>query len=309
MAVPKVKKIKKTVIITGYRCNNNCRFCIDSQKRDLRNKETEEIKMEIMKAKKGGASYLELIGGETTIRPDIFSLVNFAKRLGFKTITMATNGRMFSDKDFAQKMVKAGITSLIFSIHGHNSRLHDSLTRAPGSFKQLIEGIKNLRELGFNDINSNTTVVKQNLKNLPAIASLISGLGIINSEFIFADPTYGGVFVNFKEMMPKISEAAPYLKKVLKFGIKNKKNWTVRYVPLCYFKEYLPWVSELREVKYFQTQHLAPDFVNFDVENSRANVARTKTAKCRLCKEYGRCEGIWREYLKHFGDGELKPIK
>jgi len=27
------------------------------------------------------------------------------------------------------------------------------------------------------------------------------------------------------------------------------------------------------------------------------------------CKLYNTCEGIWKEYLKNYGDKELKPIK
>jgi len=63
-------KIKKTVIIVGYNCNNNCRFCIDSEKRELHNKTTQEIKQEMILAKERGTTYLEFIGGEVTIRPD-----------------------------------------------------------------------------------------------------------------------------------------------------------------------------------------------------------------------------------------------
>lgn len=304
-----MRKIKKTVIITGYTCNNFCRFCIDSEKRELRNKNSKEIKMEMVQAKKNGTTYLELIGGETTIRPDIIDLIVFAKKLGFKTIAMATNGRMFAHKKFAENMVRAGITSLIFSIHGHNARLHDYLTRAKGSFVQLKTGINNLKELGFFDIHSNTTIINQNFRKMPEIGKLLVNLDIRSSEFIFADPTYGGVFVDFKEMMPKISAVAPYIKKTLDLGNKYDRDFTIRYVPLCFFKKYLSQVSELREVFSFQTTHVAPDFTNNDVEGSRKNISRMKPTKCLQCKEYGRCEGIWTEYLKNFGEDELRPIK
>lgn len=302
-------KIKKIVIITGYSCNNNCLFCINSKKRALRNKNTYEIKIEMIKARKSGAIYLELIGGETTIRLDIISLLRFAKKLGFQYITMATNGRMFAHKEFAKKIINSGITSIIFSIHGHERGLHDYLTNTKGSFDQLISGIKNLKELGFYDIYSNTTIVNKNIKKLSSIGRLLLNLGVKNSEFIFADPTYGGVYDNFSSMMPKISLAAPYIKKVLRLGKKMKIDWTIRYVPVCYFTGYYSQISELREIRRFNTQHFAPDFINLNVEDSRKNVSRTKTEKCLKCKEYDNCEGIWKEYLRRFGDAELNPIK
>jgi len=116
--------------------------------------------------KEGGCTYLELIGGEPTIRPDIVDLIKFAHQLNFKNVVMATNGRLFSYKKFAEKIIKAGLTDLIFSIHGHNSKLHDSLTRSKGSFRQMMQGIKNVRALGLKRLGTNTTIVKQNYRFL-----------------------------------------------------------------------------------------------------------------------------------------------
>jgi len=304
------QKIKKTVIITGYRCNNRCRFCIDADKRNLPNKTTKEVIAEMADAKERGTTYLEIIGGETTIRPDFLSLIKFAKKLGFETISMATNGRMFSYLEFVKETIDAGLTDIIFSIHGHNAKLHDFLTQSPGSFMQFLKGHENFKKLGFKKIGSNTTIVKDNYKELPKIGEFLYKQGIRNSEFIFVDPSYGAAYNNFFELVPLISVAAPYIRKCLEIGKKNRvSHWSVRYVPLCYFADYLDQVSELREVEIFHSEHLAPDFQNYDVENSRKEIGRAKTEKCAPCKLFDRCEGIWKEYLKNYGDKELKPIK
>ena len=276
------KKIKKTVIITGYDCNNMCVFCIDEDKRNLLNKTTEQIKLEMKSARERGTTYLEFIGGETFIRPDILKLINSAHKLGFKTINIATNGRMLAYKDFAKKVVDAGLTDIIFSIHGHNGDLHDKLTNCSGSFEQLIKGFDNMKKLlGLERIGSNTTIVKQNYKNIEKIGKMIFGMGIRNCEFIFVDPSCGASFNRFNENVPQISKAAPYIRKCLDIGKINKiEHWHIRYVPLCYFKDYLSQISELDEVKKFKSEHLAPDFKNFDVENSRKEIGRIKTGHC-----------------------------
>lgn len=305
----KKNKIKKTVIIVGYRCNNRCRFCNDANKRNLPNKTTSQIKGEMIRANQKGTTYLELIGGETTIRPDILELVSFAKKLGFKTINMSTNGRMYSYLEFTKEMIKAGLTDVIFSVHGHRAEIHDYLTQSPGSFKELLRGLNNFKKLGFKNIGANTTIVKHNYKYLPQIGQFIHQQGIRNSEFIFVDPSYGGAYDNFEELVPRISRIAPYVRRCLDIGKKSKlPHWAVRYVPLCYFQDYLDQISELQEVATFHTEHLAPDFENFDVENSRQDVGRIKTQKCRNCRLFNICEGIWKEYFKRYGDDELKPI-
>jgi MoaA/NifB/PqqE/SkfB family radical SAM enzyme len=303
-------KIKKTVIIIGYDCNNRCQFCINEHKRDFVFKTTGNIKEEMIMAKKQGTTYLEIIGGEFTIRADAVSLVGFAKQLGFKNIAMATNGRMYSYFNYTRRMIKAGLTDIIFSIHGHNEKLHDKLTRSPGSFKQLLQGLANFKKLGFKSIGSNTTIVKQNYKSLPLIGKFIYSQGIRNSEFIFVDPTYGGANIDFYKLVPKISEAASYIRKCLDIGKNNRaRHWTIRYVPLCYFQDYLEQISELLEVKKFHTEHFAPDFQNYNVEDSRKEIGRIKTEKCKKCRLFNECEGIWKEYFKNYGDKELKPIR
>ncbi|MBI4655458.1 MAG: radical SAM protein [Elusimicrobia bacterium] len=302
-----MKKRIKIVIFVGYDCNNRCKFCINHDKRSFPVKTTQEVVREIYLAKKKKADCLELIGGESTIRPDFLHFIRIAKKLGIPDIVTATNGRMFSDMEFAARAVKSGLGTIIFSIHGHNAKLHDSLTQSSGSFKELIQGIKNLRTIGFGNINGNTTVVRQNMKRVKDIAEIYAKFKIRNVEYIFVDPSYGGAYNNFEEYVPKISDAAGYMKQALETGLKSGFNqWKVRYVPLCHFKGYEGQISETNERKLFLTEHWAPDFINLDVIGSRKTSARRKTAKCRGCSLYSQCEGIWIEYLRRRGDSELK---
>jgi len=310
------KKIKKTVIFAGYKCNNRCVFCINYDKREIPSPSFSEVKKEIIAARKRGSTYLEIIGGEPTIRPDIIDLITFAKKLKFDTIMIATNGRMLSYEDFARKILQAGLNSIVFSIHGHNAKLHDSLTQVPGSFEQINKGIQNvkkiIRELGLNvSLGTNTTIVKQNYKYLPQIGEYIRKLGLYNAEFIFVDPSYGGAYDYFDKLVPRISEVAPYAHKCLDIGKKYKiPHWHIRYVPLCYFSNYLDQISELYEIQvYSNAEHVAPDFYDNDAIHNRQKIGRVKTERCKGCSLYDKCEGIWKEYIKHYGDKELKPIK
>jgi MoaA/NifB/PqqE/SkfB family radical SAM enzyme len=303
-------KIKKTVIFTSYECNNNCVFCIDEDKKKIAGRTSEEIKNEIKAARERGANYLELIGGEVTIRKDAKELISWARDLGFTTISLTTNGRMFSYFEYAKELVEAGLTDIVFSIHGYNEESHDNLTRVPGSFRQFKKGLENLRELGFNNIGSNTTIVKQNYKDLEKIAEFILAQNITNAEFIFVDPNEGAAKNNFFELVPKFSEIMPMVKKCLAVGKKvGAPHWHVRYLPLCYLEDYLDQVSEIDEVKKFKTEHSAPDFFNPYAEEGRANVGRVKAEVCKNCKLNNQCEVIWREYAKNYGVDELRNIE
>lgn len=305
-----MKRIKKTVIILGYKCNNNCIFCIYQEKDRQTFRSTSQIKREILLAKSRGRNYLEFIGGETTIKEDFLEILRFSKKVGFETIHVTTNGRMFAYPEYAKKFIEAGITSLVFSIHGHEAKVHDNLTRVPGSFEQMLKGVENVKKLGFNNIGSNTTITRKNYKHLKEIGDFIANLGIKNSEFIFVDPNQGGARVNFKKLVPKISKAAPFIRKCLAIGKKNKfPHWHIRYVPLCYFQDYLDQISEIEEVKMFHSEHIAPDFVNLNAEKARSEVGRVKGPQCRGCSLDGICEGIWKKYAEEYGFQELIPLK
>ncbi|HBA61997.1 MAG TPA: hypothetical protein DCZ92_14515 [Elusimicrobia bacterium] len=311
---------KKVVLVPGYQCNNRCVFCINSGKRDIKPKTIFELRLEIKEAAARGCDYLEFAGGENTINPDFFRLVAFARRSGFKRVAIATNGRLFSYPAFARAAVDSGLSEIIFSIHGPDARVHDALTRVEGSFRQLLKGIENVRKIFKGIIATNTAVTRLNYRSLPATGKFIAGLGLYNAEFIFADPSYGGVHDNFKELMPRISDCAPYMRDCLDIaaprlaGATNALascNWSARYVPLCYFEGYYPLqVSEARELLiYRNVQHVAPDYVSLDYIKGRRELGRAKPPKCRGCALYAGCEGIWKEYLRVYGGGELKPVK
>lgn len=296
-------KTKKTVIVMGYRCNNKCIFCcMEDRRKNVRDKTTKEIMEDIKNARTSGTTYLELIGGEPTIRKDIFRIVSYAKKLGFGTIMFATNGRMFSNKNFAKKVIDAGVNHIVFSIHGHNAKLHDSLTKVDGSFEQLLKGIKNIQDLGLENIGTNTTIVKQNFKHLLQIGKLIYSLGIRNSEFIFVDPTHGAAKNNFMNIVPEYGEVAPYVHDVLEFASENNmEGWHIRYYPLCYIdQKHHNHVSESHEVKSFHTKHVALDFRNNDVETNRKKIGKVKINACSKCQYNSACEGMWKEYLKNY---------
>lgn len=306
----KNKKTRKTVIFTGYSCNNNCIFCCHSHKRNGKlERTTDEILKDIHEAHSLGSTYLEIIGGEPTIRKDFIRIVKFAKASGFSTIMIATNGRMLSYKAYTESIIEAGINHIVFSVHGHNDSLHDSLTGCDGSFDQLMNGIENVKSSGAVQMGTNTTIVRQNYHSLPDIGKLILSLGIRNSEFIFVDPTHGAPKEKFDELVPGYDEVALKVNTLLQIGKDNNiSHWDIRYYLLCKIdKKFFNQVSELNENKKFLTEHRAPDFYNTDASGSRMKESRTTSVPfCDDCINKAICEGPWVEYVKQRGPEFIK---
>lgn len=175
----KIKKIKEEnlLLLTGYSCNNNCIFCSNKAKRD-KDYATSKIEEELEAGYKKGFRSVEFLGGEPSIRKDIFHLIDRAKSIGFSSIKLTTNGRIFCYPQMAKKFKESGITDLAISVHGSNARTHQALTRTPGSFEQSLEGLRNCLSIGFDSVSVNTVVTKLNIGDLSAMSLLFEKLGL-----------------------------------------------------------------------------------------------------------------------------------
>jgi cyclic pyranopterin phosphate synthase len=217
--------MKDKEIKTGFPCNNSCKFCPYNWKTKRNsNKSIQQIKKELKEARWNFNGVI-FSGGEPPIREDIFELVSWAKKLGFRRIGIKSNGRMFAYKGFCQKIINSGANSFIISLHGHLKKLHDWLTSSPGSFEQTIQGIRNLKLLN-QKVFSETVITKPNYRHLPQIAEFLIKLKVDHLQFKFPQPT-GKALENSDSIMPKIPLVKPYLKEVLKIGKKANKIITL----------------------------------------------------------------------------------
>ena len=306
---------QRAIFNIGYTCNNNCRFCAIAKTREqVSDLSSDEIKHKIKKAWQKGAVELIFSGGECSIRPDFIELVKYARNTGFKHIEVTTNGRMFSYEDFSKKVVRAGLLFIRFSLHGHNADTHDYLTRAKGSFDEIVQGIKNLIQISKDwdkyahspvYIEVTTAIVEQNYRHLMKIVKLTGNLGINQNNFNFVIP-WGSAWIHKKKMIPKISDVAKSIRKTIDYDKKHKGIVKkIANIPFCLLEGYGEYISEIKEGKI--------DIINpignpFDYQNHRRS-KKVLFRKCKNCKYFKVCEGIYFEYTQLRGSNEFHPIK
>jgi len=174
-------------IETGTSCNNQCGYCPQRALRTARGRGfdqgTGELKRRIDLAKTQGFEEIAFSGGEPTIRKDLIELIEYSKSIGFSRVSMTTNGRMFAYRDFARRVVDAGLTGVSVSLHGPNPAIHDSLTGVEGSFEQTVAGLKVLSEVraerdGRPDLHTITVIVPANQGHLGETLVLAGRLGV-----------------------------------------------------------------------------------------------------------------------------------
>lgn len=289
-------------ITVGYQCNQNCRFCSVGHKRKELNKSADDIKKDILYAKKLGIEVLGFGGGEPTIRKDIFEVVKFAKEQGFSTIRIQTNGLMFGYEWFAKKMIESGANYFKFSMSGHTAELHDYMSRVQGSFDSAIRGIKNLKELG-QSVEVNIIITKQNYKLLPQIVNFYIEMGVSKFCFIYLT-IVGNAKDNYKEVIPQMKEVIPYLTEVLELIDDLELDKALCFnIPVCMMEKYK---EQLIEFSGFNALIANPERIE-DIDEERF-LGKSKGPGCKKCKYKKKCFGIWNHYTDIFGFEEFKPV-
>ena len=199
--------------------------------------------------------------------------------------------------------VIAGMTEFAPALHGHNAGVHDRLTCRQGSWRQTVLGIHNVKKLGIRTL-TNTVITRQNYRHLPEIARLLIRLKVDQFQFAFVH-ILGNAFKHYRRIVPRMSQAAPYIKKGLDIADKAGVRSMAEAVPLCLMRGYEKHISEFY-MPSTQIREFGPRIEDFS--RIRKEEAKTKFASCLECKWYSHCEGPWKEYPQLFGESEFKPV-
>ncbi|MFZ5564330.1 MAG: radical SAM protein [Thermodesulfobacteriota bacterium] len=122
----------------------------------------------------GRRANLVLLGGEPTLHPDLAAAAAHARKIGYDSITIDTNGYLFCD--ILNKTGPDVVDYISFSLDGAVAETNDAL-RGKGSYEACLSGIRRANERGF-ATSLIYTVGAANLHELPAMAELAGRLGI-----------------------------------------------------------------------------------------------------------------------------------
>ncbi len=305
----KTQEQKRIDIRMGYKCNNNCIFCCNEKNRINETLETEKIKDIIMKGAKNDVNKIVFTGGEPTIRKDLPELISLASGIGYNIIQVITNGRMLSYESYLEKLIDNGLTNICISIPAIEEKEFEYLTRAKGSYKQVMQAIENIKKTNL-VMQTITPITKRNYKKLPEIAEFLTKQAEesvdFGAEFVFLNPEGNG-WLNRKELLPKYSKVAPFVEKALDIARKKDLRLNIEDIPFCLMKKYKGRKVELHMAK--ERIYVDPDGIKKDLNRARTAEGKIKGEQCKECKYDKLCEGVWKNYGKIYGLSELKPVQ
>ena len=113
------------------RCNLNCSFCFANGGIDEDIPIT-KIKKDLEEIIKPGQTFLQLSGGEPTMRNDLPEIIAYAKELGCTYIQLNSNGiRIGEDEAFIKECARAGLSFLFMQFDGTNDEINVCLRGKP----------------------------------------------------------------------------------------------------------------------------------------------------------------------------------
>ncbi|WP_321429823.1 radical SAM protein [uncultured Methanolobus sp.] len=167
------------------KCPMSCKLCSSNGGKPCDPEFTfEELKGIVDQAKELGVTEISLSGGEPFTSLFLSDLCKYISDLDIDVFVF-TSGN-YSDTtnitspiplDKLIKLQKSGAKKIVFSLHGSNAVIHDKITRKEGSYNNLLQSIRNAKEVDL-ELEVHVVPVRENYKDIPAIVDLLNCIGV-----------------------------------------------------------------------------------------------------------------------------------
>ena len=158
-----------------YACNLSCVHCLSSSgRRDPRELTTRECMDVIDTLERMQVFYVNIGGGEPTVRPDFWELVDYATahHVGVK---FSTNGVKL-DAAAAARLAASDYVDVQISLDGATREVNDAV-RGPGSFDTAVRAMQNLADAGFKGFKLSVVMTRQNIPQIDQFKAIADRYG------------------------------------------------------------------------------------------------------------------------------------
>jgi [mycofactocin precursor peptide]-tyrosine decarboxylase / 3-amino-5-[(4-hydroxyphenyl)methyl]-4,4-dimethylpyrrolidin-2-one synthase len=153
-----------------YACNLSCVHCLSSSgRRDPRELSTVELRGVVDELQRMQVFYVNIGGGEPTVRPDFWEIVEYATahQVGVK---FSTNGVKL-DAARARWLAASDYVDVQISLDGATAEVNDAV-RGPGSYDTARRAMRHLVDAGFAGFKLSVVMTRQNIPQLDDFKAL-----------------------------------------------------------------------------------------------------------------------------------------
>jgi cyclic pyranopterin phosphate synthase len=145
------------------KCNLRCVYCMPLEGLDWLKREeilTYEEIAEVVRTMAGmGLERVRITGGEPLIRRDLSDLVKMIADVPeIEDLSLSTNTVLLADQ--AEALKQAGVQRLNISLDSLQADRVDAISRRPGSYSKIMEGLDAAEEVGFAPLKINVVLIR-----------------------------------------------------------------------------------------------------------------------------------------------------
>lgn len=225
------------VLFVTDQCNNHCIMCCQPPKKRDDIDYYFKKNVALVKSAPKETKVVCITGGEPTLAGDKFvELVRIVRdELPETEIQILSNGRTFTDHQFAKRLKEAGGDSVFVGVPLHSDYAgdHDRIAGAKGAFNETMLGLYNLADEGI-AIELRVVINKMNYMRLPLMAEYIfknlyfvawtAWMGMEDTGFATSNASH--VWIEPVEYVPQLCSA-----------VKSSSEWNIPAsifnIPLC----------------------------------------------------------------------------
>jgi len=305
-------RIKNCEIILNDDCNAKCCFCYQPGiEKAARRMPFEAVARALYRGRSEGSWSAYLIGGEITLRDDLPKIVKLARKIGYSSVHVMSNGLKLAEYDYARELVEAGANLFTVSVHGYKAGIHDELVGVKGAFGRVFRAFDNIVGLGA-EVRVNHALNRYNFDTVDLLVKkLVSRFGLTDINILF--PHYNGMMAkNAGKLKVSVTEAQPHLRRTLELIRRNKFEIEgplfINFCP-CNLPEAAHLMGEWERPR----KKMAEEELHYLEGGSEPIYAMkerlcAKNASCRRCVYNKTCMGFEKWYAELFGSGEFSPV-
>jgi MoaA/NifB/PqqE/SkfB family radical SAM enzyme len=289
-------------LILGFECNCRCMVC-PSSSQDGTRMTSGEILGWLEHGRKQGARGVWFGGGEPTLHPDLVPSIEAARAMEYDNIRIQSNGIRFAYRPFTERCLRAGANQFAVSVKGVDPKKHDAVTRNPGAFGHMTDGIHHLAALGA-IVEADVLVTRQSAEDLPAIIREFSARGVSRFTFwLFS--THGQDAEQMRGFLPRLTTLKPYLEEAFQEADRLRVEALTLHTPPCV-------LSPAHRNRYvhsgtWELLVVPPGQEPFMAEKSPME-GGAYLESCSGCRVRPDCLGPRADYLSAFGPDEFLPL-
>jgi|GEM_PF-6181176 len=269
-------------------CNQKCRFCWVEHGYRMPPLEHIARELERMDIKR-----LMISGGEPTLYPNLAELIAIATEKGMD-VELQSNAMLLADGAYTDSLIKAGLKRAFISFHSHIEGKYEFITGIQGAYVRALAGLHRLLDSGL-PVNLSHVIHRSNLADLPQYVRFIKREFSEHTDRISIIFSFvmDSAAIPDADLLPRFSEARPYLLEALEWCLENHLRFDGLHTPCG-----VPYCILDGDMRYYPT-----------IDKAYHSGAHTYTEQCAACRLKPNCFGPRFLYVDRFGSDEFRAVR